>query len=316
MRFGKTGNDIWGQAEVSDTKPVAAALWILAAMMILGVIDNFVAVIAQKISIWQLYFVRVCISIPVIFAMAQLAGARFLPQRWGAVLMRSTFFASAMLFYFSSLAFLPIAQSLAGLFTSPIIVVAVTALVLKEPIGIYRIGAVLVGFVGTLIVLQVSPSAFSPLVIVPVIGGFLYAMSAIITRRMCDGESTYTLLAGTMGMQGVLGIVGLLVIAALGIEEQQGPLAFVTRGFVWPMGEMGWLVVGHVLGSIAGVFCLTKGYQLGEASYVAVFEYSVMIFGPLFAWYWFGQNLSFGQIIGVGLIIAAGSVIALRSRAQ
>ena len=301
---------------MSETKPVAAALWILGAMMILGVIDNFVAVIAQEISVWQLYFVRLCISLPIIFVAAKSAGERFWPRRWKAVLLRSTFFASAMLFYFSSLAFLPIAQSLAGLFTSPIIVVAVTALVLKEQIGIYRIGAVLVGFIGTLIVLQVSPNSFSPLVIVPVIGGALYAMSALITRRMCDGESTYTLLAGTMGMQGVLGVIGLLAIAALGIEEQQGPLAFVTRGFVWPMSEMGWLVVMHVLGSIAGVFCLTKGYQLGEASYVAVFEYSVMIFGPLFGWYWFGQGMSAVQVLGIGLIIAAGAVIALRSRAQ
>ena len=284
-------------------------------MLVLGVIDNFIVVMADVISVWQMYVVRLCVSIPVIFAASRLLRERFLPRRWAGVLLRSFFFASAMLFYFASLAFLPIAQSLAGLFTSPIIVVAITALFLREPIGAYRISAVITGFIGTLIVLQVSPDSFSPLVVIPVIGGVFYALNAVITRRMCDGESTSTLLAGTMGMQGVMGLLGVATITLLGIEEVSGPLAFVTRGWAWPMEGVAWLVVGHVLGSIVGVFCLTKAYQLGEASQVAVFEYSIMIFGPAFAWAWFGQSMSLMQMGGVALIIAAGAVIALRSKA-
>jgi drug/metabolite transporter (DMT)-like permease len=266
-------------------------------MLILGVIDNFIVVMAEVISLWQMYVIRLLISIPVVFGVARLLGQQFLPVNWWPVLLRSFLFASAMLFYFASLAFLPIAQSLAGLFTSPIIVVLITALFLREPIGAYRIGAVIAGFV-----------------IVPVIGGVLYALNAVITRRMCGAESTCTLLAGTMGMQGVLGMLGLLAITVFGVEEISGPLAFVTRGWVWPMEGVDLLLVAHVLGSIVGVFCLTKAYQLGEASHVAVFEYSIMVFGPAFAFVWFGQSLSAVQMAGVVLIIVAGSVIALRSR--
>lgn len=299
---------------MSETKPLAAALWMLSSMLILGVIDNFIVVMSGVISLWQMYVVRLLISFPVIFLVARLLRQRFLPLRWWPVFLRSFFFASAMLFYFASLAFLPIAQSLAGLFTSPIIVVLITALVFREPIGMFRIGAVMAGFVGTLAVLQISPGSFSPLVIVPVIGGVLYALNAVITRRMCDGESTCTLLAGTMGMQGVLGLAGLACLGLFGVQEIEGPLAFVTRGWAWPLEGVGLLLVGHILGSIFGVFCLTRAYQLGEASYVAVFEYSIMIFGPLFAFFWFGQTIVGSQIAGIVLIIVAGSVIALRSR--
>ena len=175
---------------MTETRPVAAAVWMLASMLILGVIDNFIVVMAEVISLWQMYVIRLLISIPVVFGVARLLGQQFLPVNWWPVLLRSFLFASAMLFYFASLAFLPIAQSLAGLFTSPIIVVLITALFLLEPIGAYRIGAVIAGFVGTLVVLQVSPSNFSPLVIVQVIGGVLYALNAVITRRMCGAEST------------------------------------------------------------------------------------------------------------------------------
>lgn len=299
---------------MSETRPLAAALWMMASMLILGVVDNFIVVMAEVISLWQMYVVRLMIALPVIWLLSRGLKQRFWPRNWGPVLLRSFFFASAMLFYFASLAFLPIAQSLAGLFTSPIIVVVITAVFLREPIGVFRIGAVLVGFAGTLAVLQISPASFSPLVVVPLIGGILYALNAVITRRMCDGESTCTLLAGTMGMQGVLGLIGLAVIGLWGVQESDGPLAFVTRGWAWPMEGVGLLLVAHVLASIVGVFCLTRAYQIGEASYVAIFEYSIMIFGPLFAFVWFGQTLAAGQMAGILLIILAGSVIALRAR--
>ena len=170
----------------------------------------------------------------------------------------------------------------------------------------FRISAVIVGFAGTLMVLQVDPENFSPAVILPVIGGFLYAIGAVITRRTCGGESTFCLLAGAMTMQGLMGLFG--------INEVAGPLAFVTRGPVWPMSGIEAVLAVQILGSILGVFALTKAYQLGEASYVAVFEYSVMIFGPAFALFWFGQTMVVSQMAGVALIMAAGAVIALRSR--
>ncbi|MEX0305542.1 MAG: EamA/RhaT family transporter, partial [Leisingera sp.] len=62
------------------------------------------------------------------------------------------------------------------------------------------------------------------------------------------------------------------------------------------------------------VFLITKAYQLGEASFVAVFEYSVMIVGPAIAWAYWGQALNGWQMLGIALIIAAGTTIALRSK--
>ena len=116
---------------MSETKPLAAALWMLAAMLIIGVIDNFIVVIAQVISVWQLYLLRMIVAAPISWAASVFMRERFLPRSWLAVTVRSFFVAGAMLFYFASLAFLPIAQALAGLFTSPIIVVVTTALFLR-----------------------------------------------------------------------------------------------------------------------------------------------------------------------------------------
>ncbi|WP_291735055.1 DMT family transporter, partial [Leisingera sp. F5] len=87
-----------------------------------------------------------------------------------------------------------------------------------------------------------------------------------------------------------------------------------TRGWVWPLWEISHLILLQGCAAVGGVFLITKAYQLGEASYVAVFEYSVMIVGPGVAWAFWGQALNIWQMLGIALIIAAGATIALRSR--
>jgi drug/metabolite transporter (DMT)-like permease len=65
-----------------------------------------------------------------------------------------------------------------------------------------------------------------------------------------------------------------------------------------------------------GVSLLNRAYQFGEASHVAVFEYTVMIFGPLFGWILLGQPVSLTQMVGIALIVLAGIIIVLRSSYQ
>ena len=139
------------------------------------------------------------------------------------------------------------------------------------------------------------------------------ADTAVITRAYCAGESTVALLGGMVLALGMAGAAGLIGLSLFPVEPVPGPEGFVTRGWVWPMdGAAPWVLLQAVGSSIA-VYMLIKAYQLGEPSYVAVFEYSVMVFGPLFAWVALGQAIGAPQIIGIGLIAFAGGIIALRS---
>ena len=69
----------------------------------------------------------------------------------------------------------------------------------------------------------------------------------------------------------------------------------------------------QAVGSVAGVSLLNRAYQLGDASHVAVFEYTIMIFGPAFAFLLFGVPITGTMLVGIGLIMAAGVTIAVRS---
>lgn len=296
------------------TRPMAAAVSMVAAMAIIGVIDNFIPHLAQTIGLWQFHFVRAIFALPLILALSWVGLGRIRPVRWGAVAIRSSLVAVAMLFYFSALALMPIAQALAGLFTSPIFILLITVLFMRQRIGPWRVLAVVIGFAGILFVLQPDPARFQWSVLIPVAGGFFYALGAIATRSLCGAESTVSMLAGMWLALWIAGAVGLAVLAVHPLPTVPGPDGFVTRGWVWPMWQAAPWVVLQAVGSVAGVFLIIRAYQLGEPSQVAVFEYAVMIFGPLFAWVAFGQPVTGWQALGIALIALAGIVIALRSR--
>lgn len=300
----------------TPTSPVLASVLMIAAMAIIGVIDNVVVLLAEHIGLWQFHLSRALLMLPLIVGLSLFGLGGLRPKRPGPVALRSVLITLAMLFYFSSLALMPIAQALAGLFCSPIFVLLISALALRQPVGPWRILAVLLGFAGILLVLQPNPADFDSRTLLPVAGGFCYALSAIITRTHCAGESTVALLAAMVITLGLAGGIGLAIFTAFPVAVPDGPEGFVTRGLIWEMQPaVPWILL-QAVGSTIAVFMLIKAYQVGEPSYVAVFEYSVMIFGPLFAWIAFGQTLGALQIAGIGLIATAGGLLGWRARAS
>lgn len=294
-------------------RPMAAATSMVAAMCIIGVIDIYVAVMAQTISIWQFFLVRTAMSLPLILLAAWLGWGTLRPLRPYRLAIRSGLIALGMFCYFGALAFMPIAMALAGLFTSPIFVLLITAFGLGQRIGRWRILAVAVGFAGILVVLGPQASNLGWVILLPVMGGALYAAGVVATRAMCEGESTLALLLGIFVAQCALSLAVMGAISLLRPEVGLGGMAFLTRGWVWPMTEAMPYVAMQAVGATIGVALLNRAYQLGEASHVAVFEYSIMIFGPLFGWLLLAQPVNAMQGVGIALIASAGIIIAVRS---
>lgn len=118
-------------------------------------------------------------------------------------------------------------------------------------------------------------------------------------------------------IQGIIGVAGLAGVALWQPDVALGAAGFVTRGWVWPMSPMvHLLVLIQAVFSVLGVGLLTRAYALGDASYVAVFEYSVFIFGPLAAFVMFGHTVGWNEVAGIALIAGAGLVIVWRLRKE
>ena len=291
----------------------SAATTMVAAMAVIGVIDNYIAIISRDVSIWQFMLIRGAIALPFITILSFFGLGTMRPVRTWAVGLRSLFVAISMLFYFGSLSFMPIAQGLAGLFTSPIFILLITAFILKERIGPIRILAVVLGFVGITLVLELDADSLSWVSFIPVFGGFFYAMGSVATRQLCEGESTVSLLSMLLIIQCIMGFFALLILSSYGPKVPDGSEGFLLRGWVWKISQVLPYIALQSAGSILGIGLIIRAYQIGEVSYVAVYEYSVFIFAPLYAWVVFSQGLALVQAAGIGLIAAAGVLITIRS---
>jgi drug/metabolite transporter (DMT)-like permease len=297
-----------------ETRPVAAASSILTAMVIIGFIDSFVAVIADEAGVWQFHLTRTLMCVPLVGLIVWAGLGRIRPRNWQGVIGRSLAMTVSMIFYYAALGVLPIAQVVAGFFTAPIFVLLLSALFLGARIGPWRIGAAAVGFLGVLLILRPDPAALSPWTFVPILAGFFYAVTAIATRAWCAGEDTLTLVAGGFAGLGLAGAAGLAVLALFPAETAGRADAFLFTGWVAPSSTFLFWTAVQAVGSLAGVFFIVRAYQLGEASYVGIFEYALLVFVAGWAFVLFGEVIDAWAALGMVLIIASGAVIALRSR--
>jgi len=295
-----------------STKPALAAISVLGGMAALGLTDNFVPHISERGSLWQFHLVRSVMAFVVLGAVVAFGYGSLRAKRPVAVLGRSLFQAGAMLIYFGCLSVLPIGVVVAGLFTSPLFVVLISILFQGKTVGLFRWTAVVIGFVGALMVIRPDPSALDPISFLPIVAGLLYAVGAVATRAWCEGESTLTLTAGFFGMLGVFGFIGVFVVSG---EAPAGHDGFVLRSWGPLDAEMLFWFAVQAVGSLIGIGLIFRGYLLGEASHVAVFEYSLLVFASFWAWVLWDQTVPVLGLFGMVLIALAGSIIALRSTA-
>lgn len=291
-------------------KPGLAAASVLGGMAALGLTDNFVPYISERGSLWQFHFVRSLMAVGILVVVVALGWGTIRPKRPMAVLGRSLFQAGAMLIYFGCLSVLPIGVVVAGLFTSPLFVVLISILFQGKSVGLFRWIAVIVGFAGAVMVIRPDPAALDPIAFLPILAGLLYAIGAVATRAWCEGENTLTLTAGFFGMLGLFGLIGIFVVDA---DAPLGHAGFVLRSWGPLDGAMLFWFAVQAVGSLLGIALIFRGYLLGEASHVAVFEYSLLVFASFWAWVLWGQNVPPLGLLGMLLIALAGSVIALRS---
>jgi len=287
----------------------------MLGMLIVALVDNFVGQLAEVVSLWQFFIVRMFMTFPLIYLMSKIGLGAVRPKKTWRVMVRGSLVAMAMVFYFGSLAFVPISQALAGLFASPIFVLLISVFLLGKPVGKWRVIAVLVGFVGILIVTGASFASMGWASLLPIAGGLFYAFGVVATRELCAEETTLTMVWSMYVMQGVYGAIALAGLWLIDPVVPVGADGFLLRGWIDDLSPVMWIIIAQAIGSTIGVFFIVKAYQTAEATYAAVFEYTIFIFAPLFAFFLWGQGVSASEAIGIVLIALAGIIIAFRSPA-
>ncbi len=298
---------------VSQDRPLFGAAMIVAGMTMIGVVDNCVRLIAEHVGLFQFHLLRTLLAIPLILLGARLSGLAWRPRRWGAALLRTAFVAGSMLLYFGALPAAPVAQVAAGLLTSPIWVLVLTAVATRSSVGPRRVAAVAMGFAGVCLILRPWEAAFTLWSVAPLGAGLLYACGAMTTRKLCADEPPLALILLFFAALGIAGAAGMTALSIWPRPDLAAEAPFFFAPPVWPVAGVGWSWIGlQAVASVICVFLTTRGYQSADTSYVALFDYAFIVSAGLTGWAVWGDRLDAGALTGIALIIFAGAFIARR----
>lgn len=301
----------------SEDRPGLAAGLMLTALAMLAVQDGLARMTGEHISFWQFQAMRASGNMVLLslFAWIVLGGAPSRPRNWLAVAARCLCMVLATVFFFGGVPHVTIVEMAAGLYTYPIFVTILSGLFLGERIGIRRVGAVLVGAAGAMLILQPGGDGFSPVKLMPVGAGLCYGLNVIVTRRWCRGENAITMAMGIALSFVVIGSAGCLWLTFHPASpEFRETLPFLGHG--WRAAAL-WIVAitlaCSVLNATANVM-LTKAYQSAESSWLAPFDYTYLIFASIAGILLFATWPGPWQVAGMALIASAGIFTAWRER--
>ena len=198
---------------------------------------------------------------------------------------------------FLALRYLDLTVVAAIMFSSPILVSALSVPLLGEQVGRWRWGAILLGFVGVLIVVRPWSAEFHWAAILSLIAAIALALFSIMTRRMAGVAAPRT-------MQLYAGLVGTVVLAPVALWLWDSPDTMLDWTLLLAIGGFAW----------AGHHFFSQAHGFAEASVLMPFSYSFIIYLAISGYIVFGTVPDAMTLIGAGVVAAAGLVIWWRER--
>ena len=269
-----------------------------ASMAGFAVEDVFVKAAAHTLPLGQVLLTIGLAGMLVFAAMAARQREPLLPFAFlsRAMLIRCGFEITGRLFYGLAITLTALSTTSAILQATPLVVVAGAALVFGEKVSLQRWLAVLVGFVGVLVILRPG-SDFSALSLLAVVGLLGFAGRDLATRAAPKGLSNRQ-----------LGMLGFAMLATAGAI-----LLVVNGGAHVPSGmALVHLAGGTVFGTL-GYHALTYAMRTGEVSAVTPFRYTRLVFAMVLAMALFGERPDLATWIGAALVVGSG-IFALTRR--
>ncbi len=204
----------------------------------------------------------------------------------------------SMFGFFYAFPRMPLVDAYAISFSAPLFMVALSVLILKEPVGWRRWTAVGVGFAGVLIMLDPWGIEFHAVSLIILAATFCYSLSTVMVRLLSRHDPDVVTLFW-------FAIVGTVISLACAIPEWKWP----------PPMDWVWLLTLGLLGGFAQIL-ITRAWRLAPAAVLAPFDYVSIILAVAFGYLWFKEQPSWTIWYGLPLVIGSGLYILHRERVR
>lgn len=289
-----------------------AILAILLGMTLFVFQDAMMKSLLGDFAIWPLLLVRSVICSLVMLPLIWYLGPphRILTPLWPLHVTRALLFAFGFSLYYAAFPFMTLAAVTTIFFAAPLITAVFAAVFLKERIGIYRISALVIGFIGVVIALKPGADSFQWASVLPLICACSYAISQMLARRIGDRDTAMVAGAYTIILAGLLVLpLGWSLNILFDIGAQAAHLRWSWEAFT--LNVVPWLVLLGAIGMI-GWTLLSRAYQIADVGAVAPFEYAYLPMAAALGYLAFDEVPAWNTLLGMALIIISGIYIGYR----
>ncbi|MEO8856832.1 MAG: DMT family transporter [Burkholderiaceae bacterium] len=297
-----------------QNQPLRGVVCLCLGVFVFSLQDAVVKRVSGDYSLTLVVVIRSLVAIPILLAMVQREvgwRAIFSPDFWPLSARAAILFVSYTAYYMAFPA-LPLAQAVALYFTVPLFVTALAGPILGERAGWKVWIAVAVGFVGVLVMLQPGTGLFEPAALLSLLAAAMYGTSMLMARKLGVVQSAAVMTFYQNAVFLVGAAVTALLLHQLGIVHADHPsLSFLVRPWILPSLGDGLLIASCGVIAAIGMMFLTTAYRIARASLVTSFEYTGILWAPLWGFLFFGEIPRSTTIAGGVLIVGAG-LVALR----
>ena len=287
----------------------------VAAVTILVLQDSLIKWLSGDYPLHEIVLVRAASAVCVtLFAMRLEGGMHLLrTRRLGLHLVRTGLLIVANSAFFLALAAMTIAEATAILFVAPLLITALSALMLSETVGPRRWFAVCVGLAGVIVMLRPGEGALELVAVLPLVAAAAYALMQIITRRLGTTERASTIaFYAQSGFIVVSIVVGLVAGHGRFAPDDDPSLAFLLRAWTVPSAPDAALFLGiGVLNGIGG-YLMSQAYRISRPSVLAPFEYVALPMAVAWGVVFFGDWPDAITYAGMALICGSGLYVLHR----
>ena len=272
----------------------------LLAWAILPFMDTIAKYLSADISFFQItwarYFFTVFFTLPFMFFFFR-KNLTWSTQPKLQIFRGLTLFCANVLFFYS-ISVISMAKALTLAFVAPLITTALSPIFLGEKVGFRRWSAVVIGFVGSLIVIRPGFIEFNLASVAAMGTGFFYGIYLVITRQLHTSDSPLL----TLLLTGVVGaVIGSFLV----------PIVWVDPTF----NQWSLLALMGIFACLGHLF-LILSLKYADASKLAPFGYFEIVTNVILGYYFFGDFPHYWTWIGLAIIVCSGIYISLRERAS
>jgi drug/metabolite transporter (DMT)-like permease len=284
---------------LSNNKLARVVLWMVGALLSFSVMAVSIRELAKTgLSIFEIFALRGSVALLILLVLLVVRPdlrAQALPRRMGMTLLRNTVHYGAQYLWGLSLTLLPLAMVFALEFTMPAWTALLAAWLLHERMTPSRIGVVVLGLVGVLVILRPGVASFNPAAILVLLAAFGFAVTMIATKKLTTTETAFGIVFWMAVIQLPLSLLG------------SNPAVFfhLETHHILP-------AIGVGIAGLTSHYCLSNAVRAGDATLVVPLDFMRIPLIAVVGWAFYGEQLDIFVLLGA-LIIVAGVFWNLRS---